>query len=314
MKESDFLKFIHKISHRTGFKGVGDDAAVIDSSQKSPLVITTDQFIEGTHFTWQQMSAKDVGYKGVVQALSDLAAMAAQPFALLCSAAWPQKDQPKIKQAFLGIQKACKEYSIPLVGGDISRSSKTYFDFCAMGTSLKPALKSGAKPGDLIALSGCTGPASAGLLCTDKKWSYKPLIQKFKSPQAHIPLALQLGASGYLTSLTDTSDSLSQSLQDISSSSECDVIIEKQKLPIYKPLEKFCSDKKLNIYDFILNGGEDYQLAMTLKKSCPASFILDHSLTVIGYATESKMKRHKIFLQEKNQIKELIAKGWDPFS
>lgn len=315
MKEADFLRFIQKISHKTGYSLVGDDAAILSRPQSSKLVATTDQFIEGTHFTWNQMNAQQVGYKAVVQALSDLAAMAAEPMALLCSAAWPASQNTKIMGAFRGIEKACLEYNVPLVGGDISRSQKfSHFDFCAIGTASSPALKSKASPGDLIVLTGPTGLAAAGLLSVQKNWNYPLLIQKFKKPKAQIKISQLLQKKKYLTAATDISDSLSISLREIAQHSQCSFILEKDKLPTHPQLKKFCKNKNQNLQNYILSGGEDYQLLMAVKPRTPQKFLLDHGLVPIGYVIKSSSRQHKIFLKDQNQIQELIVSGWDPFA
>ncbi|MBY0315604.1 MAG: thiamine-phosphate kinase [Bdellovibrionales bacterium] len=311
--EAEFLKLIQKISRKTGYRLIGDDAAIVPTPPIKNLVMTTDQFIEGTHFTWDQMSSAEIGCKAVVQALSDIAAMAATPISLMASAAWPRSQDQKIKGALKGIEKACREYQVPLVGGDISRSPSTYFDFCVIGASSQPALKSGVQPGDLIVMTGPTGLAAAGYLCIQKHWNSPSLIRKFKKPTAQIQIAKILAQKNYLTSATDISDSLSFSLGELAKHSKCNLIIEKQKLPYSPALKKFCRDKKLSMDEFIFHGGEDYHLLATVHPKTPRKFLLDHGLHAVGYATMAHSKP-KIFVQIEKQIEELIVRGWDPFT
>jgi thiamine-monophosphate kinase len=304
MKEDELLAFIHSISRRTGFTGVGDDAAVLADG----LVVSTDQFIENTHFTWSQMSAEEIGHKALVQALSDLAAMAAQPIGVLCSTAWPQADDEKIRQVFLGIEAACREYQVPLVGGDISRSqaSQTYMDFTVLGKTSRPLLQSGARPGDLIAVSGPIGGAMGGFRTLNEGES--ALTRAFKKPRARIGLALKLAEKNVLTSLTDISDSLSKSLYHLSRQSHCGVTIDLDKIPRLSELETLCEARQWPIKDFLLSGGEDYELLMTLDKNTANSVILDHGLTVIGQ-TQTGPNTYN----ENKKNYPLPEVGWDPF-
>ena len=311
--EAEFLKLIQNVSRNTGYRRTGDDAAILPTPAIQNLVMTTDQFIEGTHFTWDQMSPADIGYKAVVQALSDIAAMAATPISLLASAAWPKSQDQKIKGTLKGIEKACREYRVPLVGGDISRAPSTYFDFCVIGASSQPALKSGAQPGDLIVMTGPTGLAAAGYLCLQKQWNYPSLIRKFKKPTAQIQIAKLLAQKKRITSATDISDSLSFSLGELAKHSKCNLILEKQKIPYSPVLKKFCRDKKLSMDEFIFYGGEDYHLLATVSPKTSRRFLLDHGLHVVGYATMA-LSKPKIFVQIEKQIEELIVRGWDPFT
>jgi thiamine-monophosphate kinase len=260
MTEQQRLEHIHAISRRTGFEPTGDDAAIFGE-----LVVSTDQFIEGTHFTWRQMSPKQVGYKAVVQALSDLAAMASRPKAVLASLAWPKKDDDVITAVFSGIEQACIEYRVPLAGGDITSSGAlTYMDFTVLGETARPARKKGARAGDLIAVTGPLGRAKGGLYCLDHGLNEERLVEAFRSPRARIETALALNEAGALTALTDISDSLSKSLHDFLRHSQTGARIDFARLPTDDDLRRLCEKKNLSLKDFMLYGGEDYELLMTL--------------------------------------------------
>lgn len=306
MKERELLKLIQKISHNTGAQLVGDDAALLKD-----LVISTDQFIENVHFRWSfHKNPEQVGFKGVVQALSDIAAMAAHPAGLLVSAALPLDQVEKWPSLFSGIEDACLQYKIPLLGGDLTRSPQgTYLDFVVLGHQANPILKSGAQPGDLLAVSGPLGSASAGLLCLQNNWDFPALHKAFLQPRAHVATALQLHQNKALTSLTDISDSLSKSLLDLSVHSQCGFEIDMQKIPVEESLRKMCQTHSLSLTDFLLTGGEDYQLLMTLPINSSAKLISDHGLTVIGRAKKEKENFYMID-EKKYAVTEV---GWDPF-
>jgi thiamine-monophosphate kinase len=315
MNEKELLRHIQKISHRTGYTYTGDDAATLRfSGADSRLVVSTDQFIENTHFTWDNMTGEEVGHKGLVQALSDLAAMAATPIAVLCSAAWPQAQQEKILQIFKGIEAACLQYHVPLVGGDISHSSalQTYLDFTVIGQCAQPLLKNGAKPGDLIAVSGPLGGAFGGFRCLTQNLNFSEsaqLLNAFKNPRARIDLAKELAPAGVITSLTDISDSLCVSLSELSTHSGCGLEIALEAIPRLPALESLCEAQGWPLKDFLLGGGEDYELLMTLDKNTAPSLMLDHGLVVIGKVTTTTNS-----YSENKKIYPLPELGWDPFT
>ena len=306
MKERDLIKFIQTISRNTGAQLVGDDAAVLNE-----LVISTDQFVENIHFQWSlHKNPQQVGFKGVVQALSDLAAMATRPAGLLVSAALSLDQTDKWTSFFEGIEEACLHYKIPLLGGDLTRSSQgTYLDFVVLGYQSKPILKRGAQPGDLLAVSGPLGSAAAGLLSLQNKWEYASLQKAFLQPQAQIATALELHKLNAITSLTDISDSLCKSVLDLSTHSNCGFEFNVHKIPIENELKHMCDKHLLSLTDFLLAGGEDYQLLMTLPENSSAKLISDHGLTVIGRATKGQENFYMID-KKKYPVTEV---GWDPF-
>lgn len=297
MREKDLLKHIQGVSQRTGFSGTGDDAAVWGD-----WVLSTDQFIEGTHFTFSQMSAEEIGFKGVVQALSDLAAMAAKPSALLCSAAWPKDAEQNILRIYKGIEEACREYQVPLIGGDISRAPQVYLDFTVMGKSM--GLEKNPRPGDVVAVTGPLGSAYAGFKTLGDA-DYPELARAFRRPVAHINTALSLQSSQALTGLTDISDGLAKSTYHLSTLGKCGFHIDLNQIPRSPELKKLCEARQWPLRDFLLAGGEDYQLLVTLKPGAP---LLDYGLTAIGHVVEGENA-----LIENGKIGPLPEVGWDPF-
>ncbi len=305
MTEQGLLKTLQNISRRTGAKLIGDDAAVLRD-----LVISTDQFVQDVHFRWSWQSPKEVGYKGVVQALSDMAAMATAPAGLLLSAALPVAQESFWSEVFSGVEKACLEYQVPLLGGDLTRSyAITYLDFVVLGFNPKPLLKKGATPGDLLAVSGPLGAAKAGLMCFENEWSSHVLQKAFLKPRAQINIALNLHQQQALTALTDISDSLSRSVYDLSVHSSCGFEIDLAKIPFLPELKLFCTEKNLDLKSLLLSGGEDYQLLMTLPANSSEKLISDHGLSVIGRATNSSQN----FYTQDGKKTAMTEVGWDPF-
>jgi thiamine-monophosphate kinase len=307
MSESKYLQSLFLASHETGYSNTGDDAAIIPAS----TIISTDQFIEGTHFLWSHMSAEELGYKSIVQALSDLAAMAAQPTAVLSSLAWAKTHTPSIPSFINGMKQACMDYRVPLVGGDISSTSSLFYaDIVVLGNAPSPILKSGARVNDLLVTTGHLGSARAGLLCIEKNLHFPNLIAAYKKPFAHIKTAIELASRDLVTSLTDISDSLSKSAYALSGASQLGLVIDPDKIPIDSRLSQFAEIAGISIDDLKLFSGEDYQLLMTLRPEVSPQVLLDHGLTTIGLVTESGQVRLKTAGTEEP----LTEVGWDPFA
>lgn len=304
--EHTLLKMIQKISQKTGATLIGDDAAFVRD-----LVISTDQFLENVHFEWPHpFSPKDVGFKGVVQALSDLAAMATRPSGLLVSAALTAQQQSLWEPLFSGIEEACLLYNVPLLGGDISQSKGlASLDFVVFGFESSPITKKGAQPSDLLAVTGPLGLSSGGFYCLQKNIPSPTLETAFLRPQAQIDKILAATQSLKITSLTDISDSLSRSLLDLSSHSQCGFEVDSAKIPSSSALQDLCRQQNLPLDSLIWGGGEDYQLLMTLAPDSSEKTISDLGLSIIGKATT---KRECVRVEEQKKIP-VTEVGWDPF-
>ncbi len=306
VQEKSLLEKIQRLSQRTGAKHLDDDAAFC-----SPLVISTDQFVEETHFRWSHGTPQQIGYKGVVQALSDLAAMAVAPRGLLLSAALaPKLSERHIEDFFAGVEEACHEYAVSLIGGDLTRTQGlSYFDFVVFGFDLSPVTKSGARPGDLVAVTGPLGSARGGWQSIENGWGYLALENIFLKPRAHISTALQVRQQLAPTALTDISDSLSKSLFSLARHSQCGFEIHFDKIPIARELQKFCEEKDQKLRDYVLEGGEDYQLLMTLPSGSSEKLLSDLGLTVIGKVISDS----RCLCVEDGKTLEMTEVGWDPF-
>lgn len=308
MTEKHYIEKLHAVSRATGFKDTGDDAAIVSSPCN---VFSTDQFIEGTHFLWSHMSAEKLGYKSIVQALSDLAAMGAEPRAVLTSLAWNQKHANKIDGFLEGIQHACIEYSVPLVGGDITHSPNTFYsDITVCGWSPTPLKKSGAQPQDLVVLTGTLGDARAGLETVDSPQSTEAFRDRYEKPVAQLKTIHRLLSSTSVTSCTDISDSLSKSILALAHASRVGMTIDSECIPVSQELKKYVREQNKKLEEYKWNSGEDYQLLLTVPASTALSTLTDHGLTVIGRVTNDL----KVNVKNGDTIAPLTEVGWDPFA
>ena len=307
MTEKHYIEKLHAVSRATGFTDTGDDAAIVSDCN----ILSTDQFIEGTHFLWSHMSAEKLGYKSIVQALSDLAAMGAEPRAVLTSLAWNQKHAEKIDSYLDGIQKACLDYDVPLVGGDITHSPNTFYsDVTVCGWSKSPIKKSGAQPQDIVVLTGTLGDARAGLETVASALSTAAFRERYEKPTAQIKTIHSLLKRTVVTSCTDISDSLSKSVLALANASRVGMIIDSERIPISQELKKYVHEQNKNLEVYKWNSGEDYQLLLTLPATTPDSLLTDHGLTAIGRVTSDL----KVQIKNGDSYVPLTEVGWDPFA
>ena len=246
----------------TVLTGIGDDAAVL-SAPDGRVVATTDFVIEGRHFRRDWSSASDVGHKAAARSLADVAAMGAVPTGLLVAlAAPPDLAVPWLRELALGLADECALVGASVVGGDTSRSSSVLLAVTGLGdlAGLAPVLRSGARPGDVVAVAGRLGYAAAGLaLLTAGAAGPAELIEAQLRPSPPYdagPEAARLGA----TAMIDVSDGLLADLGHIADAS--DVLVEVSSAPLKDPfIRTHCGDTAE--LTFILTGGEDHALVAT---------------------------------------------------
>ncbi len=311
MTEKEYLSLLHEASRETGYSLTGDDAAVVRPS----TILSTDQFIEGTHFEWHHMSAEQLGHKAVVQALSDLAAMGARPTAVLTSLAWHPRHSEHIAEFINGMKRACLTYNAPLVGGDITRSNSLFYaDVTVAGHTANPLLKSGAKPGDVLAVTGTLGDASAGLDIVLNDFSsretHSELVRRYQQPEAQLRAMQNILNTLKVHAATDISDSLSKSLISLAESSGVGFVIDAEHVPISPALSAYAREVQKDVKSFVWNGGEDYQVLLALPQNTDPRTLTDHGLTAIGRVTD--VPAYTLKLGDKTSP--LTEVGWDPFA
>ncbi len=265
--------------------GPGDDTAVVNFTTPSRLAFTTDTLVEGTHFRLDWMrrhfSEKEVwqglGWKAMAVNLSDLAAMGgARPIlALLTFGGRGDISVDTVENVARGISKLTRNLGFSVVGGDTIRSDKTIISITLVGEIVthNPVLRSGAKKGDLL---GCTGPlglSMAGMELLQRESILSSKEAKFLA-NCHIRPVPKLKEGEILgnvdifsTSMLDTSDDLRTSLEILFRQSAVGIECDLSQTLIHPALSWFCKKNGALPYDYILNGGEDYQLLFTVPAS-----------------------------------------------
>lgn len=261
---------------------VGDDAAALTVPPNSELIVSTDSSVLDTHFT-DDMFPEDIGYKAVASAVSDLAAMGAEPLGMTLALTLPSVDDLWLHGLSQGLARACHEYSLPLVGGDTTRGplslTLTVMGFCPRNEKL---LRSGARVGDKICVSGCLGDAAFGLAVMQGQYrgleldfdDQEYLVARFTHPTARLDLGCLLRQRA--TSCIDLSDGLLQDAAHVTHASGVRFSIHSAALPLSTALVSAVGEAQA--LNYALSGGEDYELLFTLP---PDTGVPDEA-TVIG--------------------------------
>ncbi len=242
--------------------GIGDDAALVTPG-RAGLLLTTDLLIEDVHFTTAIQPAYLLGRKSLNVNVSDIAAMGGRPrFALLGLGLKAGLKGEWVEAFFSGFKSAAVEAGVALVGGDISASKMICISVTLAGDAERCVRRSGARPGDLIFVSGALGQAAAGLglLKRGFRLGRDPeadlLIKAFLDPVPRVRLGRELGRKRLASAMIDTSDGLSVDLLHLCEESQCGADVDLQALPISSELRSFGRKPE----DLALHGGEDYQL------------------------------------------------------
>ena len=305
--------------HRALRLGIGDDAALYAPRSGYESILTCDWFLEGTHFLRKQHPADAIGWKCLARAVSDGAAMGGVPQCFLLSLALPPSHTGKWLDQFLGgLRRASRRFGCALAGGDTTRQERILINVSIVGEvrAGRAILRSGARPGDLIYVSGRLGEAELGLRLLQagktKTGNSKAWLRKHLYPEPRLRLGRWLAENRIATAMMDLSDGLSSDLPRLCAASGAGARIEETSLPIVKLPARFARGG-VDPLKLALNGGDDYELLFTVPKGkarlVPGS-LEGVRLTKIGEVTREK----KIILGEVGGLSRLlIPSGWDPF-
>jgi thiamine-monophosphate kinase len=316
-----------KIENSSTIKAIGDDAAVLDASEKQTLV-TTDLLIEGVHFDLSYMPLKHLGYKAVMVNLSDVYAMNGTAEQITVSIAVSNRfPLEAIEELYAGIQLACDTYKVDLVGGDTTSSTKgILISVTAIGKANKDEVvyRNGAKPTDLIVVTGDLGAAYLGLQVLEREKqvfqvdpnnqpdldAYTYLIERQLKPEARKDISgLIKELDVKPTSMIDISDGVSSELFHICTQSKVGCKIYEDKLPLDPQVISTCEEFELDSTMVALSGGEDYELLFTVPTSDFDKIKGNPNFSIIGHITEENQGLQLI--TRANQEIELKAQGWN---
>lgn len=323
----DHLTKHFEIKQESTLKGIGDDAAVLDFKDKK-AVVTTDLLIEGIHFDLAFMPLKHLGYKAVVVNLSDICAMNAKPTQITVSIAISNRfPLEAVEELYAGIALAANQYNVDLIGGDTT-SSQTglLISVTALGQADESEIvyRNGAKPNDLLVVSGDLGSAYMGLQVLEREKqvflvnpqsqpdldNYTYLIERQLKPEARTDIRTLLHAlEVHPTSMIDISDGLSSEILHLCKQSNVGCNLFEEKLPIDPQLINTCEEFNIDATTVAINGGEDYELLFTIGLGDFEKIKANPNFTVIGHITEEKDGAHLITRAD-TKIP-LKARGWN---
>ncbi|MDI9337625.1 MAG: thiamine-phosphate kinase [Alphaproteobacteria bacterium] len=300
----DFLTKNNETKLASTLVSVGDDAAIIDHYGKQ-TVISTDMLLEGIHFDLMYFPLKYLGFKAVTVNLSDIYAMNAQPTQILVNVALSNRfSVENMTEFYEGIYEACNEFNVDLVGGDTNSSQSGFIISITSIGEVTPntyVMRSGAKKGDLIAVTGNLGAAYLGLTLLEREkliYQSQPDVKPDYENQHYIlnrflrPLPQKFLIDFFEeqklvpTAMIDISDGLSSELHHICNKSQVGCKIYEEKLPIDQQTKFAASTFNLDPTMCALHGGEDYELLFTIDpKKYP---LVEHhpNISVIGYVTD----------------------------
>lgn len=318
------------IAHKSTIKGIGDDAAVLDPTDKKTL-LTTDLLIEGVHFDLSYMPLKHLGYKAIIVNLSDVYAMNAKATQVTVSIAVSNRfPLEALEELYSGIALACKTYGVDLIGGDTTSSTTgMLLSITALGEANESDItyRSGAKPNDLLVVTGDLGGAYMGLQVLEREKEvfkvnpnsqpdlepYSYIVERQLKPEARkdIPGLLEtLGVKP--TAMIDISDGLSSEILHLCKESNVGCSLFEDKIPVDPTVISSCEEFKMDSTLVALSGGEDYELLFTIDQNDFEKIKGNPNLTVIGHMADVSMGAN---LVSRGGVQiPLTAQGWNSFS
>ncbi len=309
---------------------IGDDAAVFNPENQK-VVVTTDVLAEGVHFNLGYVPLKHLGYKAVVVNLSDIAAMNATPTQILVSIAASNRFPVEaFEEIYHGIALACKHYKVDLVGGDTTASqSGLVISITAIGLENSENLvtRKGAKPNDLLVVTGDLGAAYFGLQILEREHSvflanpnmqpemegYDYILERQLKPEARTDIKKILADMDIKpTSMIDISDGLASEILHLSDQSKVGFRLYEEKIPMDSLTVSTAEELNLNPVMAALNGGEDYELLFTISPNDFEKLKNHPDFSIIGHATEIEQGNFMV-LRGSNELSQITAQGWDSF-
>jgi len=306
--------------------GIGDDCALLGLRPKEEAAVTTDLSIAGRHFRLDWHAAETVGHRALARGLSDLAAMGARPVAAFLSLGLPReltlargRAKPWVERFYDGLLALAAAYKTPLAGGDLAESPLALADIVLVGAVPvgQALLRSGARPGDRLFVTGALGGAAAGLELLGKLAArsnkpspprisnqISPLLQPHLAPQPRLPQGQWLRQRGAASAAIDLSDGLSTDLMHICEESGVAAEVDAAALPLHAGAS----------LEQALHGGEDYELLFT----APPTTRLPRSIngvpiTCIGRIRKRRAGRPLVALLTPEGAQILEPRGWQHF-
>ena len=294
-------------SHPSGVLGIGDDCAVLPQREGLDTLVTTDLLIEGRHFLLADVTPEQLGWKSAAVNISDIAAMGGKPVASFLSIALPKGLAETFSEGYAsrenrscwidrfmkGYSELCGKFGVPLLGGDTSASPSELFinvtviGECPHGRAL---VRSSARPGDLICVTGPLGDSAAGLklILENAKDASPELVRRHYLPMPRVEEGIALRECPGVHAMMDISDGIASDLRHILEASGAGAEIELAEVPLSGEMRAVCEERGWDAAELAVSGGEDYELLVTMAPEAldRARNALNGRLFVIGRIVE----------------------------
>lgn len=246
-----------------------DDATAIEMEGGKYLLMKSDTFVKRTDAP-RGMRHRSMGRKALVMNISDLAAKGAEPLAFLFSLGVPRGyDARRIEELVQGLAEASREYGVPILGGDVCESKELFVAGFATGAAKRIVRRSGATPGDIVAVTGPFGDTAAALRILLEGLEAPPRLRRkalrsIYEPSARLGLGRRLAEAGVVTSSMDSSDGLAFTLNELARSSKVGMRIS--SIPASPVALELSRLHRLNVSDLVFFGGEEYEIVYTVSR------------------------------------------------
>lgn len=274
LSEEDVIRLVQSLSGGTGSPGlsvgIGDDAAVLQHPG-GRLVVTTDLLVEGVHFDLAYTSAYDLGWRALAANLSDIAAMGALPrwsFLSLGLSGPPEEDF--VASLVRGMADLAGPQGLVLAGGDTVKAPQVIVNLCLIGDAagVEPLLRTGARPGQAVCVTGSLGASAAGLAWLGRGGARDDprataAVAAHLRPTPRLAAGRALATSGRVGAMMDLSDGLASDLARICRASQVGAVVEAAALPISQETRTLAAGLGADPLDWAVKGGEDFELLFT---------------------------------------------------
>jgi len=297
----------------------GDDVSAVTLGSGQVAVLKTDMLVDKTDVP-RGMSLWQAARKTVVMNISDFAAKGVAPVAMLVSLGLPRDFMRKdVEEIARGLNAGAQEYGAYVIGGDTNETSDLVVSVSLFGTAKRKALmlRSGAKPGDIVAVTGFFGKTAAGLRLLLENYAASKelrevLLRSVCMPKARLCEGLALSASGVVSASTDSSDGLAWSLHELARASGVGFMVN--SVPVADEVLRFAEFNRLDAFELALHGGEEYELVVTVKPKLWAGAetaveATGGRLLPIGKVTRDR----QVLLNVDGETRPVEARGWEHF-
>lgn len=301
--------------------GIGDDAAVLKISPQYYQIFTHDLCLEKVHFLAESKQAlADAGWKALAVNLSDVAAMGGEPVGAVVGLGIPKKASlAEVEAVSRGLRQCAKKYQCPLVGGDTNASSSGWvLAVTVLGKcSQAPKLRSGAKVGDTLWVTGEVGSAALGWELQRRGVSTsagKVFRAKHARPEPRLSWGKKLRSASWVSAMMDVSDGLAGDLKRLKEASGVGFRVDLDKLPRRRGFSSLAKQLGLQEYNLLLGGGEDYELLFTVaarKNKLATAWFQRNQIKATCIGEVVKRQKISFFQKGKEFLKEV--KGFTHF-